>query len=61
MGIKMKNLSLYIAVLVMIALTMYVRFSNPELTETQLLIQYWYVYLVLLITVIATVFKSEKK
>ena len=31
----------------------YVRFANPELTETQLLIDFWYVWLCMVMAVIA--------
>lgn len=31
----------------------YVRFTNPELTETQLLIDFWYVWLCMVLFVIA--------
>ena len=41
----------------------YVRFANPELTETQLIIQFWYVWLFIPVVMFIEMwlFKGKKK
>lgn len=52
----MKNISSALSYVLFVGCaiaTIYIRLKNPELTETQLVIQYWPVYLVILVLVIA--------
>ena len=41
----------YGLLLAMIGTGIYVRFSHPELTETQLFIEFWYVWMLMIATV----------
>ena len=43
----------YLLGIVAFAASIYVRFANPELTETQLFIDFWYVWLCMVMAVIA--------
>lgn len=53
----------YLLGIVAFAASIYVRFANPELTETQLIIQFWYVWLFLVAVVFIEMwlFKGKKK
>jgi len=46
-----KALSLGV-ILIGLAAIIYIRFSNPDMTETQLLIKYWFEFLVAVVLVI---------
>lgn len=53
----------YLLGIVAFAASIYVRFANPELTETQLIIQFWYVWVFLIVVVFVEMwlFKDTKK
>jgi len=56
-----KTILTSIIYIVIFSIITYLRFSNPELTETQLLLEYWHIWAVIIIVLIGSLYLPLRK